>query len=90
MTENQTWNAGQMGRTRREKDALLKKIHFQNGHWLWVGAVGIFGNPIVLRSGDVVSAASAVWETWRRNHMPPTARRCAASDQCVRPDCWER
>lgn len=83
MTED--WNAGQLGRARRVKDALMRRIHFQDGHWLWRGAENFAGSPVVAVGSDVTDAADAVWEAFRPTRRVPP-RRCPER-KCVNPGC---
>lgn len=89
MTENQTWNDGQIGRTQRQKDALMRKIRFQDGHWIWTGELNFAGTPIVRLGGDAVSAAEAVYGVWQR-HNRPTPRHDCRVQACVNPACIRR
>lgn len=86
MTENQAWNSGQIGRTQRVKDALMRKIRFGDGHWLWCGELGVFEQPILRLGGDAVDAADTVWAAWRGT-MPPTGLKRCSNGTCVNPGC---
>lgn len=89
MSDVTPFNSGQFSRTQREKDALLKKIHFQDGHWLWRGETNYAGTPIVRHGGDAVSAAEAVYGVWERHSRPFPRKDCKVQD-CVNPGCIRR
>lgn len=84
------YNSGQYGARKRTQDALMRKIRFQDGCWIWTSTLSVFETPIVYLGGDASSAAGAVWEAWRGAWMPQTARPCVHNKLCVRPECWER
>jgi hypothetical protein len=86
VTDSQGWNDGQLGRTQRQKDALLKRIRFQDGHWVWTGEFNFAGSPIVRHGGDAVSAAEAVYAVWERRARPWPRRDCKVP-ACVNPGC---
>lgn len=86
MTENQAWNSGQLGRAQRVKDSLMRKIRFQDGHWIWTAELNYAGTPILRLGGDAVDAADTVWAAWRGT-VPPTGLKRCSNGICVSPNC---
>lgn len=83
---NQDFNSGQLGRAQRIKDALMRKVRFQDGCWIWQAECNYAGTPILRLGGGAVDAADAVYSAWRGAYPPPGLKRCA-NGLCVSPNC---
>lgn len=76
-------------REQRQKDAMMRRIRFQDGCWIWTGELNYAGTPIVRLGADAVAAIDAVWQIWLRRTRPPAARPCPSHELCVNPNDWK-